>query len=253
MTRGYQDNFSTLHADAMYDRDRRERKAKTMIAVLEDFFSKPLSSLSTLDVGASTGVIDNYLSQFLGRVVGIDIDKEAIAYATSAFSRPNLTFRTGDAMQIPFDNETFDVVICAQIYEHVPNANQLLDEIWRVLRPGGICYFAAGNRLNPIEPHYHLPFLSVIPRPLAHVYLRLAGKGNYYYEKHLSYWGLKRLVQKFAATDYTKRIIEDPHAFSAEYMLPSSSRKAKLARLFARHAYWALPGYVWILTRPAGD
>ena len=79
----------------------------------------------------------------------------------------------------------------------------MMNEIHRVLKMGGVCYFAAGNRLMYNEPHHNLPLLSVLPRPLAHIYIRMAGKANFYYEKHLSYWGLKQLVQQFKRVDYT--------------------------------------------------
>jgi len=120
-------------------------------------------------------------------------------------------------MNTGFDNESFDLVICAQVYEHVPDSKQLLAEIKRLLKPNGICYFAAGNRLNLIEGHYKLPFLSVIPKPLAHVYLLILGRGKYYYENHLTYWRLKRLVLQFEfdVVDYTAKVIYEPEKYSA--------------------------------------
>ena len=54
----------------MFDIVKRERKARTMVAVIEDFISRPLRELSLLDVGASTGIIGNYLSGVFGKVVG---------------------------------------------------------------------------------------------------------------------------------------------------------------------------------------
>lgn len=72
-----------------------------------------------------------------------------------------------------------------------------MDEIYRVLRPGGVCFLAAGNRFVFMEAHYHLPFLSVIPKWMAHKYINLFKKADYYYETHLTYWGLKKLVSKF--------------------------------------------------------
>jgi len=152
-------------------------------------------------------------------------------------------------MNLKFQDNSFDVVICVQIYEHMPNANQLMLEIYRVLKPGGICYFAAGNRLNIKEPHYNLPFLSVIPRPLGHIYLRLVGKGKFYYEKHFSYWGLKKLVHRFEVYDYTKKIIENADFFQASYMLPAGSIKAKIAKFIVNHIYWLCPGYIWLLKK----
>jgi hypothetical protein len=126
-----------------------------------------------------------------------------------------------------------------------------MGEIYRVLKPDGCCYFAAGNRLNIMEPHYRLPFLSVMPRLLAHWYMRMAGKGTHYYEKHLSYWGLRRLVSSFAINDYSCRMIRQPRQYAIDYMLPPGSLKHKLASMVCQYAVWLLPGYVWILKKPA--
>ena len=124
------------------------------------------------------------------------------------------------------------------------------EEIFRILNSKGVCYFAAGNRLNVIEPHYNLPFLSILPKPLAHMYIRASGKGNLYYEKHRSYWGLKKLVKNFKCIDYTQKIIEEPKKFHAEYMIAPNTKKARLAGLMIKYAYWLSPTYIWLLRKP---
>jgi len=120
------------------------------------------------------------------------------------------------------------------------------------LKPGGVCYFAAGNRLSFQEPHHHLPFLSIIPRPLAHVYLNMAGKGDFYHEKHLTYWGLKRLVHDFERIDYTEKIITNAQFYQTGYMIRPGTNKAILAKLIVRYAYWLCPGYIWLLQKIDG-
>jgi ubiquinone/menaquinone biosynthesis C-methylase UbiE len=247
--RGYQYDLSRLHHESLYNREGRQRKAKTMIAVLEDFFGRSLKDLSVLDVGASTGIVADFLSTYVWKVTGIDIDREAIQFARSSFNRPNIKFVLGDAMNMCFPDALFDVVICAHVYEHVPDASKLMAEIHRVLKPGGVCYFAAGNRLNIYEAHYHLPFLSVIPRPLSHLYLRACGKGTYYYEKHLSYWGLKNLVSDYMVHDYAKKLIRNAEKFHTEYMVGKGRMRQMLARGIIEFAYWLSPGYIWLLER----
>ena len=249
--REYQHNFSRMVDGAMYKHQGRERKAKTIIAVLQDFFGQtPLPSLSLLDVGSSTGIIDNYLADHISKVTGIDIDKEAIQFAQTKFKKHNLQFKVDDLMDLSFPDNALDVVICTQIYEHVPDAHKMIMEIFRVLKPGGICYFAAGNRLTLMEPHYRLPFLSLLPRPLAHIYMKLAGKGNYYHEEHLTLPGLKKLVSNFIVHDYTEKIITHPKKFNVDYMLAPESSKYKIAKFIINYAYWLCPTYIWILKKP---
>jgi 2-polyprenyl-3-methyl-5-hydroxy-6-metoxy-1,4-benzoquinol methylase len=247
--RTYQHNFSDS-SPAMHDVNGRRKKAATMVAVLSDYFDVPLQKLHVLDVGGSTGIIDDYLADHFGSVTGIDIDVKAINLATQSFCRRNLYFHSGDAMHIEVFDEAFDVVICSQIYEHVPDSNKMMKEIFRVLRPGGVCYFAGSNRLMWNEPHYNLPLLSVVPRKIAHWYIRLSGKADFYHELHFSYWGLKKLVKDFNVVDYTRKLIEDPTQFGTAYMIPPGTLKARLAQFIVSRAYWVVPGYIWLLEKP---
>lgn len=249
MERGYQYNFSD-RSTAMYQVDGRQRKAKTMVSVLKDILQDDLSELSLLNVGGSAGIIDEYLSRYFGSVIGVDIDEKAIDHANNNFQKNNLRFDVGDAMGLQYENQFFDVVVCSQVYEHVPDASKMMREIFRVLKPGGVCYFAAGNRVMWNEPHYNLPLLSVIPRPLSHLYMRLMGKGKHYYEKHLSYWGLRDLVKDFELVDFTKSIVNDPSRFDADYMIHSGTFKSSLAKFVANYLYFFMPGYIWVLKRP---
>ncbi|HED16122.1 MAG TPA: class I SAM-dependent methyltransferase [Gammaproteobacteria bacterium] len=247
--RGYQLNFSDSNP-AMKDSESRIRKAKTMVAVLNDYFCDDIQTLRVLDVGASTGIIDHYLAQHFGSVTGIDIDKSAIQIASKEFILANLHFQIGDAMAIDAPHDSFDIVICSQVYEHVPNAKKMIEEIYRVLRPGGVCYFAASNRLMWNEPHYNLPLLSVLPRKIAHKYVRMAGRADFYHELHFSYWGLRKLVNRYQVIDYTSRIVEHPDRFGASYMMPTGIFKHRLARWMVRYVFWAIPGYIWLLKKP---
>ena len=99
-----------------------------------------------------------------------------------------------------------------------------------------------------MEPHYHLPLLSLMPRPLAHRYLRLADKGDYYHEQHVSYWALKQLCDAFVLHDYSYRVIAEPERFSVDYMLAPGSLKWRIAMAISKHLKWATP-HIWILQK----
>jgi hypothetical protein len=62
------------------------------------------------------------------------------------------------------------------------------------LRPSGNGYLAVPNRWMLNEPHYHLPFLSWLPRPLRSPYLRFAGRGDFYDCEPLTLGTLERLL-----------------------------------------------------------
>ena len=80
------------------------------------------------------------MSEYFLSVIGIDIDEKAINSARDNFSKDNLSFDIGDAMELPYEDETFDIVISSHIYEHVPDTGKMMTEIYRVLKDDGVCY-----------------------------------------------------------------------------------------------------------------
>lgn len=245
--RGYQHGYADINP-GMYDRDGRARKAHTMVAVLAEEIGGRLRNAALLNLGCSAGLIDEALAPHLGSVIGVDIDDRAIAAAQARCSLPNLQFAVGDAMDLHLPDASFDVVICSQVYEHVPDAERMMAEIHRVLKPGGVCYFAATSRWSVIEMHYKLPFLSWLPPALADRYLQLAGRGERYYERHLGVRQLRHLCRNFAVVDATPRILADPDRYGARYLF-SSAASLLAARMVLRVAYPLFPGFVWLLRK----
>lgn len=240
--------YSQRLPGAVFDQDGRKEKAHKILSVLSDYFQGSLNTLNVLDLGCASGIITRFLAPHFKRIVGTDIDLPALDYARSA-ETGHAVFFPSDAMVLPFKNDVFDVVICAHVYEHVPDSAKLMKEIHRVLKQGGVCFFAAGNRVRLVEPHYRLPFLSMLPPALADFYLRLTAKGAHYEEQHLTYWGLKRLVSGFHVLDYTTKILRDPEKYAATDLCTAGSLKQKSALLFARLAYGLVPTYIFLLKK----
>lgn len=243
----YQLNYSLTHQE-QFDSVGRSQKAKKTLAVLSHFLPH-LKQLDALEMGCSAGQLAYlYVNEFR-TLTGIDIDENAIDYAKKHFESPLLQFRVEDALNTTFSDASFDVVICSHVYEHVPSAEKLMAEIYRVLRPGGVCYFAAGNRLIWNEPDNRLPLLSVLPRWMGQIYYRMAGRGKQYYEKFYTVWGLRRLVKAFHVIDYTKDVIDKPQRFAATDMFAEGSLRHGVARLAVRCFYWLFPTYLWLLVK----
>jgi SAM-dependent methyltransferase len=241
-----QHNQTVVH-EALLDEEGRLAKAAKIHAVISDFHSEPLANLACLDIGCSVGHITNALASNFRLILGIDTDHEALVMAESR--EPTGRFQRGSALLLPYRPNAFDVVLCNHVYEHVSDQEALFAEIWRVLRPGGFCYLAAGNRLKVVEPHYRLPFLSWLPRPIAHRYLRLTGRGRSYFEHHLTCWSLRRLVSRFEVHDYTLTILRDPRRFGVNDPLLERLAPRGLPLALLRLAYFALPTYIWILRK----
>ena len=245
--RGYQFNYSRGR-DVLKNVKGRTQKFKKILSILQDFHSNT-RSLNCLDIGCSSGIITSSLEDYFSMAIGIDIDQEAVQYAKDHFSSPRVQYLIADSMALPFRDNAIEVIICNHIYEHVPNANQMMKEIYRVLKENGFCYFSAANKYMVMEGHYHLPFLSWIPKRLAHFYLKMTRKGNFYYEEHLSLRGLKQLVRKFRIHDYTLSIIREPEKFFATDLFNPKSFLYKWIRLLALYLYSWIPTYIWVLTK----
>lgn len=247
----YQFGFSERYAPYLFDPQRQNQKAEKVMAILRDYYGGPgsLKGLSLLDIGCSAGLMTKRYGEEFGRVVGIDIDAPAIEFAQHNLATDNLKFSVRDGMNTRFEDGTFDVVTCCHIYEHVPNREKLLAEIHRVLKKGGVCYFAGHNRISLIEPHHGLPFLSLLPKPAANMYLRIFGKGDFYYERLLTSRGLRRLVSRFDRIDYTAKSVENPLKYCATDMLEPGSLKQMLARMVLKSAYFLCPTYIWLLLK----
>jgi SAM-dependent methyltransferase len=249
----YQRGFSELHPNTMFDeRGRLQKARKTVAVILDAALAAGLdpSRARVLDIGCSTGILTRHYAEYFGEVVGVDIDDGAVEWARLNRAADTIEYRVGDSMELPFEDRGFDVVTCTHIYEHVPDPQRMLDEIFRVLRPGGLCYFAAENRLRLWDGHYDLPLLTVMPKPLADLFVRLTGRGHRRYETHLTLWGLRRLARRFEIVDYTAPVVREPETFEATDMVRPGSLKQHAALAVLTLAPWAFPTYLWILRKP---
>lgn len=80
----------------------------------------------------------------------------------------------GEALPLP--DASYDLVTAWDVLEHVQQPERMLAEIARVLRPGGYVLMTAINRFAFRDPHFHLPLINYLPRPIAE--LVIAGLGR---------------------------------------------------------------------------
>ncbi len=105
---------------------------------------------NVLDLGCGTGLSSLMLSRVKRRVVGMDLSEFFLRRGGPLRKNPNLSLLSGDMLELPFANESFDLIGTYLVISFLPNIPQALDEMVRVLRPGGSVLIITPNQLSPI-------------------------------------------------------------------------------------------------------
>ncbi|WP_210338526.1 class I SAM-dependent methyltransferase [Bradyrhizobium commune] len=99
-----------------------------------------IAGKDVLEVGCGRGGGASYVARYLqpASYTGLDICKPAIRFSQARYAdQGNLAFRVGNALSLPFENDSFDAVINVESAQHYGDMVRFLDEVHRVLRPGG--------------------------------------------------------------------------------------------------------------------
>ncbi|MEQ1863285.1 MAG: metalloregulator ArsR/SmtB family transcription factor [Micropepsaceae bacterium] len=107
-------------------------------ALLE--FIGPAQVVSYLDLGTGTGRILELVAPRASRAVGVDLNGEMLALARARIERASLAHvqvRKGDLFQLPYADESFDLITLHQVLHYLEDPSAAVTEASRVLRPGG--------------------------------------------------------------------------------------------------------------------
>jgi 2-polyprenyl-6-hydroxyphenyl methylase/3-demethylubiquinone-9 3-methyltransferase len=144
--------------------------------VMKERFGTDLSHVRLLDVGCGGGVLAEEYARLGCRVTGIDLSDESLEVARAHARTQGLSidYRAGSATQLPFDGSSFEVVSCCDVLEHIPEWEQVIAEVGRVLTPGSLFLFDTINRtpkskINFIFGLQDFPYTSLFPKD-AHVW-----------------------------------------------------------------------------------
>ena len=146
-----------------------------------------------LEIGTGTGGIAHHL----GTHPSIRCEVTSVDVVDLRMVVDGYVFHQVQGTRLPFGDASFDVVISNHVIEHVGDAGQQrehLQECRRVLAADGRGYLAVPNRWMLVEPHFHLPFLSWLPRAWRNTYVRLWRKGTHYDCEPLTRPELERLL-----------------------------------------------------------
>ncbi|OBB75484.1 SAM-dependent methyltransferase [Mycobacterium sp. 852014-52144_SCH5372336] len=128
-----------------------------------------LRGKDVLEVGCGHGGGASYLSRTLepARYVALDLNPNGIEFCRRQHRTPGLEFVEGDAQDLPFPHESFDAVVNVESSIHYPEFRLFLNEVKRVLRPGGHFLYTDG-RFSPHIPDWEAALADAPMRMFSH-------------------------------------------------------------------------------------
>jgi ubiquinone/menaquinone biosynthesis C-methylase UbiE len=138
--------------------DSYDAYANPLIAVEEPIVRRLVGEprgLSVLDAACGTGRHAAWLAAAGARVTGVDPSEEMLAVARTKCPRVDL--RAGSLAHLGVPDASFDVAVCALVFEHLPELERAFDELARVVRPGGALVASVYHpvfMLKGIPPHF---------------------------------------------------------------------------------------------------
>jgi demethylmenaquinone methyltransferase/2-methoxy-6-polyprenyl-1,4-benzoquinol methylase len=147
------DRYDLITAVLSYGQDARWKRQLVSLAAVRP-------GERALDLAAGTGDITFAVAARGAKTIGLDITHRMLQLA--AAKSPAASFITGDMTSLPFKSTSFDLVTTGYGLRNVPDLDAAIDEIARVLKPGGRLLSLDFNRPeNPIVRAAYLAYLSV--------------------------------------------------------------------------------------------
>lgn len=139
-----------------------------------DFFLAPLEAISlkrlrskllshakgkTLEIGFGTGLNFEYYPKNI-QFIGIEPDEQMRSSAIKKANQYHLEIHDGDAQKLNFEDSSFDTVVATLVFCSIPNPNLALEEVYRVLKPGGQFLLLEHVRKNTLISGWLLDHLT---------------------------------------------------------------------------------------------
>lgn len=115
---------------------------------LDPSVSRPLEGLAVLDVGCGGGLISEPLTRLGGRVTGIDPAAKNVgtAQAHANAAGVEVTYRNARAEDLASERLSYDIVVCLEVIEHVPDPAAFVRTLADLTKPGGLLVLSTLNR-----------------------------------------------------------------------------------------------------------
>ena len=148
MNYGYSKNNHKIKLDENDEKNRYSAQLYNLVATGIDIKGKDI-----LEVGCGRGGGLSYINRYLlpNSATGVDLNKKAIEFCKTYYSNKRIKFLQSNAQSLNFQDNVFDVVINIESSHRYSQMDIFLDEVYRVLIPGGFFLFADFRRKSEIE------------------------------------------------------------------------------------------------------
>jgi SAM-dependent methyltransferase len=125
----------------------------------------------------SAGDLLAFMQAGASRAYGIEVSDSLANVARARFKgtelEPVVQIDAYDGLKLPYSDALFDIVYSTHVIEHTRNPRLYLNELFHVLKPGGVIFLEAPNRYYKIEQHTELPYLHIVPLRLRDLFLKI--------------------------------------------------------------------------------
>jgi SAM-dependent methyltransferase len=124
-------------------------KAEMVLSLVNKYCGSPANA-KVLDIGSGVGLVDHYLASSIPNLFGVDIEEDVVSKAR--INNPGVTYSAYNGELLPFESNTMDFTFAINVMHHVPQTlwQNFVNEMRRVLRPGGAAVVFEHNPLNPL-------------------------------------------------------------------------------------------------------
>ena len=112
-----------------------------------------------LDIACGEGYGSKIMADYATSVIGVDVDEASVIHARAAYASETISFLHGDIVAIPVADAAVDVVVSFETLEHLADHKTMMQEIRRVLAPGGVLVVSSPDKREYSDlPNYKNPY-----------------------------------------------------------------------------------------------
>jgi ubiquinone biosynthesis O-methyltransferase len=145
---------------------------------LLNHFTEGLKNKKMLEIGCGMGGLSVILAKKGCDITALDFNLDYLEITKLRASRYNLNLNliNSTAENLPFNDKSFDIILCYDVLEHTKDPYKVIKEISRVLKPEGQVYITIINKYGIKDVHYKLYLVNWMPKRIADFYIKLRNR-----------------------------------------------------------------------------